>query len=100
MLKPKKKEEDEELLDYSHLYSSFYDIFVGHQVDQKQFDQNYALREIRNVYASFVNLMSNAPALQNKIKFDMNPLEKAKRDAHASHFLGGAVPDHFTMIGK
>lgn len=39
--KPKKKavkkvdvkKDDEDIRDYSHLYSNFYDIFVGHQVD-------------------------------------------------------------------
>jgi hypothetical protein len=27
------KKDDEDIRDYSHLYSNFYDIFVGHQVD-------------------------------------------------------------------
>ena len=65
--KPKKPivKDDESILDYSHLYGNFYDIFVGHQVDQKNFDLNYAVRETRNIYASFVNLMeSNAVAMQ------------------------------------
>ncbi len=69
-------------MDYSHLYSSFFDIFVGHQTDPKQFDTNFAVRETRNIYASFVNLMEGAHAIvmQHKVKFDANPLEKAYRE--------------------
>ena len=57
------------------------------------------MRENRNVYASFVNLMEGAHAvqMQQKIKFDANPLEKAYRD-HQTNY--NAVPNHFTMIGK
>lgn len=54
----------DDFLDYSHLYNSFFDIFVGHQTDPKQFDLTYAMRENRNVYASFVNLMEGAHAVQ------------------------------------
>ena len=50
---------DEEQKDYSHLYRNFYDIFVGHHIEQKGFDLNFAVRDTRNVYASFVNLMEN-----------------------------------------
>jgi len=59
------------------------------------------MRENRNVYASFVNLMGGAQAavMSSKFKFDLNPLERAKREHHASN-LGGLIPDHFTMIGK
>lgn len=56
--KPVPKKEEPDYLDYSHLYSSFFDIFVGFQTDPKQFDHNYCMREARNVYASFVNLMA------------------------------------------
>jgi len=86
-------------LDYSHLYSSFFDIFVGHQTDPKSFELNFAMREARNIYASFVNLMEGAHAvlMQNKVKFEANPLEKAYRD-HQTNYT--AVPNHFTMIGK
>jgi hypothetical protein len=35
--------------------------------------------------------------MQQKIKFDANPLEKAYRD-HQTNY--NAVPNHFTMIGK
>ena len=57
------------------------------------------MRETRNVYASFVNLMEGAHAvlMQQKVKFDANPLEKARQDRNTNY---GAVPDHFTMIGK
>ena len=80
--KPKETKDEEECLDYSHLYSCFYDIFVGYQTDSKQFDTNFALRETRNIYASFVNLMEGTQAvvMQQKVKFDANPLEKAYRD--------------------
>jgi hypothetical protein len=59
------------------------------------------MRENRNVYASFVNLMGGAQAavMSSKFKFDLNPLERAKREHHASN-LSGLIPDHFTMIGK
>ena len=50
---------DEEQKDYSHLYRNFYDIFVGSHIEQKGFDLNFAVRDTRNVYASFVNLMEN-----------------------------------------
>ena len=50
---------DEEQKDYSHLYRNFYDIFVGNHIEQKGFDLNFAVRDTRNVYASFVNLMEN-----------------------------------------
>lgn len=58
--KPKKPKIEDDSLDYSHLYSCFNDIFVGHQTDPKQFDLNYAMRETRNIYASFVGLMEGA----------------------------------------
>lgn len=46
-------------VDYSHIYRNFYDIFVGSYSDTKGFDLTFAVRETRNVYASFVNLMEN-----------------------------------------
>lgn len=54
---------DDESLDYSHLYSSFYDIFVGYQTSNSSFDVQYAMRENRNIYATFVNLMEGAHAV-------------------------------------
>ena len=88
---------DEQIKDYSHLYRNFYDIFVGHHIDQKGFDLNFAVRDTRNVYASFVNLMENNILMQNKHKFDKNPLERGYSNA-----LYGKDPNmnHFSMIGK
>ena len=55
------------------------------------------MRETRNIYASFVNLLeSNAVAMQQKIKFDLHPLEKGYKD----HINNYSVPNHFTMVGK
>ena len=63
----KKKEDNEELRDYTHIFSSFYDIFVGNQVDPKNFDLNHVVRETRNLYATFVNLMdTNAITMKQK----------------------------------
>ena len=50
--------------DYSHLYRNFYDIFVGHHIDMKSFDLNFAVRDTRNMFASFVNLMDNHMMMQ------------------------------------
>ena len=72
---------DEQIKDYSHLYRNFYDIFVGHHIDQKGFDLNFAVRDTRNVYASFVNLMGNNIHMMNKRKFDKNPLERGYSNA-------------------
>lgn len=58
-------------MDYSHLYKSFYDIFVGQILDPKNFDLNFVMRETRNMYASFVNIMdSNALLMKKKHNFD------------------------------
>ena len=88
-------------LDYSHLYSSFYDIFVSHQTDPKQFDPQYVMRECRTIYASFVSLMEGSQMilLQNKVKFDANPLEKAFRDHKESKKSYLNIPEQFEMIG-
>ena len=51
------KKDDEKILDYSHSFSNFYDIFAGMHIDPKSFDLNFAVRDSRNIYASFVNLM-------------------------------------------
>lgn len=74
---------------------------MGHQVDSKNFDTQFALREARTLYASFVNLMegSQAVALQQKVKFDANPLEKAYKDHKDSKKSCGSIPEHFAMIG-
>ena len=67
IVKRQPKKEEEGLKDYSGLYTSFYDIFVGQQLEPKSFDLNHAVRETRNVYASFVNLLdTNAVAMKQK----------------------------------
>jgi hypothetical protein len=58
--------DDPNTKDYSHLYTNFYDIFAGHQSDKLAFDLNYCMRDARNLYATFVNLIeSNAVAMKN-----------------------------------
>ena len=89
---------DEEQKDYSHLYRNFYDIFVGHQVDNKAFDLNYAVRDTRNVYASFVNLMENHFMLQQKHKFSKNPLERGY--VSQLNNTNQAQLNHFTLMGQ
>jgi len=70
------KKNDEGILDYSEHFNSFYDIFVGMIIDPKNFDLNYVVRETRNMYASFVNLMdTNAVVMKQKFKFDKAPTE-------------------------
>lgn len=60
-----KPKEEEGIKDYTDIFSSFYDIFVGNQIDPKAFDLPYVVRETRTMYASFVNLMdSNAVAMK------------------------------------
>jgi hypothetical protein len=65
-VKSKKKNDDDlGIVDYSHIFNSFYEIFNGYQTDPKNFDLNYAVRDARNIYASFVNLMdSNAVTMK------------------------------------
>ena len=58
-----KKKDEVQYTDYTKLYNSFYDIFVGHQIDPKNFDLAYVVRETRNMYASFVNLMDTNAVL-------------------------------------
>ena len=49
------------------------------------------MRETRNIYASFVNLMdSNAIAMKQKFKFDKAPLELTYKDF-------GIFPNHFLL---
>ena len=65
---PKQKPKpSENIIDYSEHFNSFYDIFVGHQVDPKNFDLHFAVRDARNLFASFINLMdSNAVVMKQK----------------------------------
>jgi hypothetical protein len=54
------------------------------------------VRDSRNLYATFVNLMdSNALMMQKPHQFDAHPLEKGYKD-----YYGAALPNHFTMVGK
>ena len=66
-VKPAPPKVDKNIVDYSDRFNSFYDIFVGMQIDYKNFDLAYNVRETRNVYASFVNLLdTNAVVMQQK----------------------------------
>lgn len=47
----------DQFYDYSSHYKSFYDIFVGQTLDPKGFDISFVMRETRNIYATFVNIM-------------------------------------------
>jgi hypothetical protein len=47
-----------QVVDYSHLYKSFYDIFVGQVLEPKTFDLQFVVRDTRNTYAQFVSLMT------------------------------------------
>ena len=85
----------DESVDYSHIYRNFYDIFVGCFTDTKGFDVSFALRETRNVYASFVNLMASDLLLSNKHKFDKHPLELGYNDPSHSQ----QAPNHLGMMG-
>jgi hypothetical protein len=83
---------DNDSQDYSHLYRNFYDIFVGHHNGIRDFDLNYCVRDARNVYASFVNLLdTNALLMQQKHKFEKHPLELGIREL---------FPNHFNVAGK
>ena len=86
---------DEDLSDYSHIYRNFYDIFVGSFGDLKGFDVNFAVRETRNIYASFVNLMQNDILISQKHKFDKHPLEVGYKDYYKNQ-----VPNHLGMVGE
>ena len=48
---------EEQVVDYSQHFRSFYDIFVGYFLDAKNFDLQYAIRDNRNMFATFVNIM-------------------------------------------
>ena len=83
IIRPPKAKLDEQVVDYSHLYNSFYDIFVGFQQEPKVFDLNFCVRDTRNCYATFVNLIdSNALAMKNPHQFSANPLEKGYKDIY------------------
>lgn len=51
------------------------------QIDPKNFDLNYSVRDSRNVYASFINLLdTNAVIMKQKYKFEKAPLEMGYKD--------------------
>lgn len=88
-VKTDNKKHDECVVDYSDVYSSFYEIFAGVQVDPKTFDLSYVVRDTRNMYASFINLLdSNAVVMKQKFKFEKAPLEMGYRDY-------GIFPNYF-----
>ena len=68
----------EQIRDYSHLYSSFWQIFVSFQLDPK-LDINFQARDARNMFATFVSLFEQS-SLLNKHQFDLAPTEKAYSD--------------------
>jgi len=64
---------------------------VGNQTEPKTFDLNYCVRETRNMYASFVNLMdSNAVTMKQKFRFDKAPTEMGYKDY-------GIFPNHMLI---
>lgn len=86
-------EEDQNVIDYSHLYGSFYDIFNSYIQNPKYFDPSVTLRETRNLYSSYISLMdSNILFAAPQFKFEAAPLEKTYYDY--------AVPNHYLMTGK
>ena len=87
----------EETADYSHIYRNFYDIFVGSFTDQKGFELNFAVRETRNIQASFVNLMENHLLLNRKHQFEKHPLEAGY---NAYYQQQQQVPNHLSMVGE
>ena len=83
MKKKTKKESDTSgVVDYTGIYSSFYDIFNSYILNQKYFDPSMALRETWNLYAQFLSLMNvfdNNPHMR-KFEFEAAPLEKTYQD--------------------
>ncbi|CDW88353.1 tubulin-tyrosine ligase family protein [Stylonychia lemnae] len=92
---PKIIAETEQYIDYSGHYKTFYDIFVGQILDPKNFDVSFVIRDTRNMYAAFVNIMdANAINMKKKFQFEQAPLEKSLQD----YYKG--MPDFFTLTGK
>lgn len=75
--KIKEEEYDPDIVDYSHIYSSFYDIFNSYIQHPKTFDPSSTLREVRNLYSTYLSLMdSNILFAMPQFKFEAPPLEK------------------------
>jgi len=86
----------DEVVDYSGHFNCFYDIFVGFVLDSKNFDLNYTIRDSRNIYANFVNLLGNSSLLIRQVKhnFSAAPTEIGYKD------YGFSLPNHFNLVGK
>eukprot|EP00347_Sterkiella_histriomuscorum_P010309 403376796 len=92
---PRQPEGHDQFIDYSGHYKTFYDIFVGSILEPKTFDISFIIRDTRNTYATFVNIMdANAISMKKKFQFEQAPLEKSLQD----YYKG--VPDFFTLAGK
>lgn len=77
MKKQKFEEDDKDVIDYSHLYSNFYQIFNSFIQNPKYFDPSVTLRETRNLYSTYISLMdSNILFSAPQFKFEAAPLEK------------------------
>jgi hypothetical protein len=76
------KKEDTQVVDYSEIYSNFYEIFNQFVMNPKYFDPEMIHREVRNLYAQFLSLMNvfdNNPHMR-KFEFEAAPLEKTYQD--------------------
>lgn len=83
------------IVDYSGLYKNFYDIFAGLSIDPKGFDLSFAVRDNRNMYAAFVNIMdANAISMKRKYVFEQAPLEKTLQDYYS------LLPNAFSVLNK
>lgn len=92
---PRPVEGHDQFIDYSGLYKTFYEIFVGQLLDPKNFDISFVIRDTRNTYAAFVNIMdANAITMKKKFQFEQAPLERSLGDYYK------ALPDFFTLTGK
>ena len=68
---------DEDVVDYSHIFNNFYEIFNSYVQHPKTFDPSATLREVRNLYSSYISLMdSNILFAAPQFKFEAAPLEK------------------------
>ena len=85
------------VMDYSHLYKSFYDIFVGSILEPKTFDLQFVMRDTRNTYAAFVSLMTMEGNAKKKYQFEQAPLERSAQD-YAQQL--GMMPSFFQTSGN
>ena len=87
----------EEFIDFSQHYKSFYDIFVGNLIDPKNFDVSFVIRDTRNMYASFVNIMDHV-GLKKKYQFEQAPMEKSLSDYYQQQQLPAL--NMLSLVGK